>query len=318
MLSIIPIEASEKNRWTRFLTGAIVNAMTAQTCADAVEVLRYSAFTTMPSGGNPAGVVLDAEALGETEMLAIAARIGYSETAFVTARDEAARRYRLRYFSPRAEVAFCGHATVATAVALAERDGPGQLVFDTQAGEVSVATGTGDGPPHATLTSVPAHSHPAVDAEIEPTLKALRWARDDLDPALPPHIAFAGNDHLVLAVRARERLAALDYDFDALEGIMRRHGWTTVHLVWREAADRFDFHARDPFPVGGVVEDPATGAAAAAFGGYLRSLGMVNGPTQVRIRQGEDMGRPSDLLVEVTPDDARVRVTGQAVRIPEE
>ena len=294
-------------------------ARTTQACADAVEVLRYSAFTADPSGGNPAGVVLDADALEDTEMLAIAAQIGYSETAFVTARDEAARRYRLRYFSPRAEVAFCGHATIATAVALAERAGPGELVFHTRAGEVSVATGAGDdGPPHATLTSVPARSRPADDVEIEPALKALRWAQNDLDPALPPHIAFAGNVHLVIAARTRDRLAALDYDFDALEEVMRRHGWTTVHLVWREAADRFDFHARDPFPVGGVAEDPATGAAAAAFGGYLRSLGLVNGPTQVRIRQGEDMGRPSDLIVEVTPDNTRVRVTGQAVRIPEE
>lgn len=300
------------------MTARTAGTTPPQACADAVEVLRYSAFTTVPWGGNPAGVVLNAEALGEAEMLAVAARIGFSETAFVIARDETAHRYRLRYFSPRAEVAFCGHATVATAVALAERTGPGELVFDTRAGEVSVATGIGDGPFHATLTSVPARSRPAVEAEVEPVLKALRWTRHDLDPALPPHIAFAGNDHLVLAARTRERLAALDYDFDALEDVMRRHGWTTVHLVWRATVDRFDFHARDPFPVGGVVEDPATGAAAAAFGGYLRSLGLVSEPTQVRIRQGEDMGRPSDLLLEVTPDDARVRVTGQAVRIPEE
>ncbi|MCQ4081682.1 PhzF family phenazine biosynthesis protein [Streptomyces sp. RB6PN25] len=295
-----------------------VEKTTPQTCADTVEVLRYSAFTTDPSGGNPAGVVLDAETLDDSVMLAVAARLGYSETAFVTARDRPARRYRLRYFSPRAEVSFCGHATVATAVALAGRDGAGEFVFDTRAGEIRVATSTGDGPPRATLTSVPARSRPADDAEIEPALKALGWTRQDLDPALPPHIAFAGNHHLVLAAGTRGRLTALDYDFDALDDVMRRHGWTTVHLVWREDANCFDFHARDPFPVGGVVEDPATGAAAAAFGGYLRSLGLVEEPTRVRIRQGEDMGRPSDLLVDVTPDDPRVRVTGQAVRIPEE
>jgi PhzF family phenazine biosynthesis protein len=279
------------------------------------EVLRYSAFTTSPSGGNPAGVVLDARALDEDGMLAVAAQVGYSETAFITARDDTARRYRLRYFSPRAEVAFCGHATVATAVALAEREGAGELVFDTPAGEIRVLTGAGDGPPHATLTSVPTRSRPADDAEVNQALHALGWDDDDLDPALPPHVAFAGNDHLVIATRTRERLAALDYDFAALEAVMRRHGWTTVHLTWR-AAD-FDFHARDPFPVGGVVEDPATGAAAAAFGGYLRSLGLVDQPTRVHIRQGEDMGRPSRLLVDVAPDDPRVRVTGQAVRIPQ-
>ncbi|MGW4072054.1 PhzF family phenazine biosynthesis isomerase [Streptomyces asiaticus] len=297
-----------------------------------VDVLHYSAFTTRPDGGNPAGVVLDAAAVADDDaaMTAIAARVGYSETAFITERDEAARRYRLRYFSPLAEVAFCGHATIATAVALAERDGPGELVFDTASGEIRVATtADGDGPPRATLTSVPTRSRPAdPGTELEPTLAALGWSADDLDPALPPHVAFAGNDHLVLAAATRERLADLDYDFDALDAVMRRRGWTTVHLVWRETADGsagnaggsagdLVFHARDPFPVGGVVEDPATGAAAAAFGGYLRVLGLVGDRTTVRIRQGEDMGRPSDLLLDVTPDDPRSRVSGQAVPIPE-
>ncbi|MFB9456045.1 PhzF family phenazine biosynthesis isomerase [Streptomyces antimycoticus] len=293
-----------------------------------IDVLHYSAFTTHPDGGNPAGVVLDAAALADDDaaMTAVAARVGYSETAFITERDEAARRYRLRYFSPLAEVAFCGHATIATAVALADRDGPGELIFDTASGEIRVeTTADGDGPSRATLTSVPTRSRPAdPGAEVEPTLAALRWSADDLDPALPPHVAFAGNDHLVLAAVTRERLADLDYDYEALEAVMRRRGWTTVHLVWREAgggsADEvtngFVFHARDPFPVGGVVEDPATGAAAAAFGGYLRALGLVDGPTRVRIRQGEDMGRPSDLLLDVTPDEPRARVSGQAVRIP--
>ncbi|MER6308800.1 PhzF family phenazine biosynthesis isomerase [Streptomyces sp. NPDC001657] len=282
--------------------------------ADAdVEVLRYSAFTTDPAGGNPAGVVLDAETLDDARMLAIAAEVGYSETAFVTAHDTAARRYRLRYFSPLAEVAFCGHATIATAVALASRTGTGELVFDTPAGEIRVTTTVQDGSLRATLTSVPAHSRPAGDALVDTVLGALDWSRDDLDPHLPPHIAFAGNDHLVLAVRSRERLAALDYDFDALHDLMREHGWTTVHLVQRQAPDRLDFHARDPFPVGGVVEDPATGAAAAAFGGYLRTLGLVTEPVRAHLRQGEDMGRPSDLYVDIDPGDARIRVTGAAV-----
>lgn len=284
---------------------------------DTVEVLRYSAFTADPTGGNPAGVVLDAASLDDARMLAIAADVGYSETAFVTAHDTTARRYRLRYFSPRAEVAFCGHATIATAVALASRYGTGELLFDTPAGEIRVGTGLVDGSAQATLTSVPAHSHPAEEAtQVDPVLRALRWTRNDLDDDLPPHVAFAGNDHLVLGVRSRARLAALDYDFDALRDLMRQHGWTTVHLVHRTGPGRLDFHARDPFPVGGVVEDPATGAAAAAFGGYLRALGLVTEPLRVHIRQGEDMGRPSDLYVDVQPDDPQVRVTGQAVPLP--
>ncbi|MFI8852570.1 PhzF family phenazine biosynthesis isomerase [Streptomyces sp. 891-h] len=288
-------------------------ATTAAPVADA-EILRYTAFTSDPDGGNPAGVVLDATRLDDQQMLAIAAEVGYSETAFVTAGDEQQRRFTLRYFSPLAEVAFCGHATVATSVALAERIGPGALLFDTPAGEISVATETDDkGAVRATLTSVPTRSRAAEDAEVDATLSALGWARADLDAALPPHVAFGGNEHLVLAAGSRARLADLDYDFQALADVMNRYGWTTVHLVWRESDDRY--HARDPFPVGGVVEDPATGAAAAAFGGYLRTLGLLPPSGVVAIRQGEDMGRPSDLRIEAEPGDARIHVTGHAVPI---
>ncbi|KOX11896.1 PhzF family phenazine biosynthesis isomerase [Nocardiopsis sp. NRRL B-16309] len=279
------------------------------------QILRYTAFTTDPSGGNPAGVVLDAAGLDDDAMLAIAADVGYSETAFVTARDERRRRFAVRYFSPLAEVAFCGHATVATAVALAERLGTGPLVFDTPAGEVPVDTEADAGEAmRATLTSVPTSTRPADAVELDSTLAALGWHREDLDPALPPRVAFGGVHHLVLAAATRDRLADLDYDFDALAAVMRRAGWATLQLVWREGPDLF--HARDPFPVGGVVEDPATGAAAAAFGGYLRDLGLTPQPTVVTVRQGEDMGRPSALTVAVDPDDARVRVSGHAVPLP--
>ncbi|MEU6236924.1 PhzF family phenazine biosynthesis isomerase [Kitasatospora sp. NPDC047058] len=278
------------------------------------ETLRYTAFTADPAGGNPAGVVLDAAALDDAAMLATAAEVGYSETAFVTAADQAARRFRLRYFSPLAEVPFCGHATVATAVALAERIGTGPLVFDTPVGEIALDTSAAPGGAvTATLTSVPTRSRPASDAELRASLAALHWSPEDLDPALPPHVAFGGNEHLVLAVATRERLADLDYDFDALAGVMHRHGWTTLQLVWRESPELF--HARDPFPVGGVVEDPATGAAAAAFGGYLRALGDLPSSGAFTIRQGEDLGRPSLLRVQASATDPRVRVSGQAVAI---
>src|SRR5688500_992563 len=106
------------------------------------EVLRYAAFTTTPDGGNPAGVVLDATRLDDTRMQAIAADIGYAETVFVTeARvDGDVRRNRVRYFSPIAEVPFCGHATIALAVALSGRDGTGTFIFDTAVGPVAIET----------------------------------------------------------------------------------------------------------------------------------------------------------------------------------
>jgi PhzF family phenazine biosynthesis protein len=271
------------------------------------EVLRYAAFTDTPTGGNPAGVVLDANGLPDAEMLRIAADVGYSETAFVDGDD-------IRYFSPLAEVPFCGHATIATGVAIAERRGPGELVFNTRSGSVPVLTRRDDqGRVTATLTSVPPRVEPLADADREELLAALGWDAADLDPALPPRVGYAGAFHPVLAAATRERLARLDYDFDRLATLMAAREWTTIQLVWREAEDRF--HARNPFPPGGVVEDPATGAAAAALGAYLREEGLVTPPATITIIQGEDLGRPGRLLVDIHADRPGIDVTGTAVTI---
>jgi PhzF family phenazine biosynthesis protein len=278
----------------------------------AAEVLRYTAFSTDPGGGNPAGVVLDATGLTAEQMLAIAAGVGFSETAFLLPDGD---RLRVRYFSPLAEVSFCGHATIAAAVARAERSGPGPLVLDTVAGPVPVVTGrVADGSLQATLTSVPPRTADLPDADLAVLLDALGWAGSDLDPALPPRVAYAGAWHPVIAVRTRERLAALDYDLPALAALMAARGWTTVDLVWRETATTFS--ARNPFPPGGVVEDPATGAAAAALGGYLREGGHVAVPAVITVRQGAEVGRPSVLTVGIPGDPAvGIQVTGSAVAL---
>ncbi|WP_109505415.1 PhzF family phenazine biosynthesis isomerase [Nocardioides speluncae] len=279
------------------------------------EILRYAAFTTDPALGNPAGVVLDAGGLDAAKMQQIAAEVGYSETAFAVPSGE--RRYAVRYFSPLAEVDFCGHATIATAVAIAEREGAGPLVFDTNVGPIEVGTERSDdtdGVLTASLRSVATRTRAASDGDLAEALAALGWQPTDLDPAYPAHVAFGGVEHLVLAAGSRERLADLDYDFEALKALMTDRGWTTVQLFWRENETRL--HARNPFPIGGVVEDPATGAAAAALGGYLRDLGAVTEPTRLTISQGEDMGQQSELSVAIDPAEPTITVSGAGVAIP--
>ena len=288
-------------------------------------VLRLSAFTDTPEGGNPAGVVLGAGALDAAAMLAIAAELGYSETAFLQAHTPAAdadgaRHFDVRYFSPEDEVPFCGHATIAAAVAVAQGEGgsgSGALVFHLGVGDVTVDTSIdARGAVTATLQSIAPEVLDVGEADVAEALGLLRWSPDDLEPALPPRIAFAGARHLILAAATRERLADLDYDFDGLRAFMLARDLITVDLVWRQ--DATTFAARNPFPVGGVVEDPATGAAAAAFGAYLRAIGAVQPPVRLTILQGHDMGRPSELLVDVAPEAERpgIRVTGRAVVIP--
>jgi PhzF family phenazine biosynthesis protein len=275
-----------------------------------VEVLRYTAFSSDPRGGNPAGVVLDAAGASDAQMLAVAADVGYSETAFLVPRGNGA--FEVRYFSPLDEVPFCGHATIASGVALAERDGPGRLTFDTKAGRVDVTTSVSADTPTATLVSVAPRTVDLADDDRRVLLAALRWSEGDLDAGMPLRVAYAGAWHPIVAAASRARLAKLDYDFDTLSGLMAARQWTTIDLVWRESATVV--HARNPFPPGGVVEDPATGAAAAAFGGYLRELRLSEVPATITVYQGVDMGRPSLLRIDI-PTEGGIAVTGAAVAL---
>jgi len=243
-------------------------------------------------------------------MQQIAAEVGFSETAFVAPANGWDRT--VRYYSPEAEVSFCGHATIAAGVVLGGTEGDGTYLFATAVGEVSVTVRTRDGIREASLTSVEPKYSRAPDALVDEALFALGWKPDDLDGSIPPARAYAGAWHLILAVAEARRLAELNYDFDRLKALMLRDGLTTLQLVWRE---RFDiFHSRNPFPVGGVIEDPATGAAAAALGGYLREAGLIAIPSTMLIRQGEAMGRPSRLTVEI-PAAGGIVVTGTAIPI---
>jgi PhzF family phenazine biosynthesis protein len=171
---------------------------------------------------------------------------------------------------------------------------------------------THEGRREASLTSVVPRHEPAPARLVADALATLHWSAADLDPAIAPARIYAGAWHLVLALRSRAHLDSMTYEFEALKDIMLRDGLTTLQLIWRESPLRY--HARDPFPVGGVVEDPATGAAAAALGGYLRDAGLVTAPTTMEIRQGEAMGRPSRIIVDI-PSTGGIIVTGTAVAL---
>jgi PhzF family phenazine biosynthesis protein len=274
------------------------------------KLYRLSAFTTDPDGGNPAGVWIGDELPAPAEMQRIATVVGFSETAFVAPATGSERI--IRYYSPEAEVPFCGHATIAAGVVLGDLSGDGEYRLSTAAGEVPVSVRLRDGVREATLTSVEPDWMPVSDSLLNEALDYLDWKREELDANFPPALAYAGVWHLILAASHLERLNRLAYDFAGLKRFMLDHNLTTLQLVWRDRPDLF--HARNPFPVGGVVEDPATGAAAAALGGYLRAAGLITSPATIVIRQGEAMGRPSRLVVDI-PVSGGISVSGSAVRI---
>ena len=259
---------------------------------------RYAAFAEVEGGGNPAGVVLDALGLTDEQMQQIAAEVGYSETAFVGARD--GERIAVRYFAPEGEVAFCGHATVATAVALAGETGSGRFSFGTRIGTVA-AGAEGD---NGFFELAQVGHRPLPPAQLDELLAVLGWTPDDLDPSYPPGIGFSGNLHPVLVARSVDRLATLDYDFKAGQRLARDRDWITFQLIARTGGS--SWRARDPSPWGGVVEDPATGSAAAAFAGYLQGLSRLAPGELLTIDQGVELGSPSRLMVTLTGHGARV------------
>lgn len=273
---------------------------------------RWTAFPSGPGGGNPAGVWVGAQFPPPDVMQQIAADLGYSETAFLRS-TPAPGRWVVRYFSPAAEVDFCGHATIAAAIALGRRHGAGTFHFTTAVGDVTVVVRHDDDAVNATLTSVEPRRRDVSPELLDQVLEAMYLTPEYLDDDLQPDVAFAGAWHLVLPLRSRDELARLHYDFDRLAQIMTAEQLTTVQAVWREHPYRF--HSRNPFPVGGIVEDPATGAAAAALGGYLRIHRHVAAPADVTIIQGVDMGRPSLIAVHV-PLNGGISVTGTAIEIP--
>jgi PhzF family phenazine biosynthesis protein len=163
----------------------------------------------------------------------------------------------------------------------------------------------------ATLTSAHATAHHLDVALADELLRVLRLERSDLDPSHVPAVGDSGNLHPVLVLQDRSRLSGLDPDLEALRVLCAIHQWITIQVVVRDAIDRWS--SRNPFPIGGVAEDPATGSAAIALGAVLRSVSHV--PLDFEIEQGREMGRPSQLFVSVPTIDGPISVSGTAVEI---
>ncbi|MCS5518196.1 PhzF family phenazine biosynthesis protein [Curtobacterium flaccumfaciens] len=276
------------------------------------EILWYTAFAAEPGGGNPAGLVLDAAGLSDDQMLAVARQVGYPETAFVV--GATATGPRVRYFSPSAEVPFCGHATVALAVALAEREGPGRRVFTTLAGEVALdATVGADGAVQVAMTSVEPATRGLDPALLARLFDLLGLEAADIAPGFPVLESFAGNWHPVLVLHDRELFHQFRFAPGPLAELKREAGWAGTVTVLHRTGDQ-EYEARNLFPAGRITEDPATGSAAASTGAYLRQIGAAQPGDRITIRQGRHVGRPSLLLVDV-PGAGGITVTGSATPI---
>ncbi|MGW4929787.1 PhzF family phenazine biosynthesis protein [Agromyces sp. NPDC004153] len=279
-------------------------------------VLRYTAFADDPEGGNPAGIVLDASTLDDAAMQAIATEVDYSETAFVTAHEGDVRT--VRYFSPISEVPFCGHATIAAAVAIAEREGPGVVRFATPVGEIVIETRDDGNGLRAAFTSVDTDVAHFPEFALDALLELIGVDRTHLDERYPPRLASAGAWHPIIVIADSHVFDDFGFDPGAMRAFIDAQGWpltiAVLHRVSDAAEGALHFEARNIFPVGRIAEDPATGSAAAAVGGYLRGIGAVRPPARVVIEQGRHVGRPGRLIVDI-PEQGGIVVSGRAVAI---
>jgi PhzF family phenazine biosynthesis protein len=260
-----------------------------------MNILKLAAFSHNGQGGNPAGVVFYDAMPSDEEMMKIAKEVGYSETAFLVKRDDG---WRVRYFAPEMEVQFCGHATIALGAVLGERFGEGAYKITLNDSEISVRAEKSGNAFSSTLQSPETWSEEVPKEFVDQVLLGFHLTLDQLDLAFPIRFAFGGVKHLILFLRDRQTLADMKYNFEKVRALMLDQGLTTISLLWKESDELF--HSRNPFAAGGVYEDPATGAAAAALAGYLRDIGW-QGKNEFTILQGEDMGMPSHLSVKFTP-----------------
>jgi PhzF family phenazine biosynthesis protein len=262
-----------------------------------MEVLKVAAFSQNGQGGNPAGVAFYDAMPSDNEMLKIAKEVGYSETAFLVKHPQG-NGWRVRYFAPEREVPFCGHATIALGAVLGERFGENTYKLFLNDSEISVRAQKSGNGFVTTLQSPETHSED-IPKEFEgKILAAFNLKPEDINSAFPIRIGFTGGRYLIIIVKDRQILTDMSYPFDEVRAFMAEQDLVTISLLWQESDSLF--HSRNAFASGGVYEDPATGAAAAALAGYLRDL-QWQGNNEFVIRQGEDMGMPSRLLVKYGP-----------------
>ena len=273
--------------------------------------MRYfivDAFTDTPFGGNPAGVVLlDADSFpAEDLMRRIAAELRYSETAFI--RRLSAQEFTVRYFTPKAEVELCGHATIASFFLLHRKGlAVGRCRCHTLAGDLDVEAG------ERVMMQMAAPRIVATLAEPGSVYEAL--GVPGYQPTLPVQIVSTGLPDLMIPLPDVDTLQALQPDMAAIEAITRQLELVSFH-PFAFGRDGYTAHVRDFAPLYGIPEESATGTANAALTHYLQQCGCLGSTAECLFIQGEAMDRPSVIATCIRPD-GRIFVGGTAFVVAE-
>jgi len=280
-------------------------------------------FTERRFAGNPLAVVLEADGLGAEAMQAVANEFNLPETVFVLPPEEGAHRARCRIFTPKRELPFAGHPTVGTAVLLAVLDGgkAGEFVLEEAVGPIRCRVTPREGAGEASFTLPVLPSQVAAAPPNATIAAALGLDAGDIGAGdLAPSAWSAGNPFLFVPLRDLDAVRRASPDLAAFRALAPT--FPGMFVFSRETAEKgCDFHARMFAPAMGIVEDPATGSAVAAFAGLLgRFGGYGDGDHAVAIEQGYEMGRPSLIRLGMTivaGQFTAVTVGGSAVIVAE-
>jgi PhzF family phenazine biosynthesis protein len=267
-----------------------------------------NAFTDKPFGGNPAGVVLlESDAFPKEElMLKIAAELHYSETAFV--RHDGDNEFTIRYFTPKAEVELCGHATIASFFLLYKKGlASSQCLCHTKAGDITVEAG------EKVLMQM---AKPRIVATIEDTEEIYRaLGVKNYRTTIPVQIVSTGLPDLMIPLPDVTTLQSLQPDMEAIAEITKKYNAVSFH-VFAFGNDGYTAHVRDFAPLYDIPEESATGTANASLTYYLQQCGCLGNDAECTFIQGEAMERPSIIATRIQ-SDGNVFVGGTAAIVAE-
>lgn len=266
------------------------------------------AFTDQAFGGNPAGVVLlDSDAFPEEElMLNIAAELRYSETAFV--RKHSAQEFTIRYFTPKAEVELCGHATIASFFLLHQKGlASGTCLCHTQAGDLRIEAG------EKVMMQMAKPQIVATLGENEEIYHAL--GVKNYRPTMPVQVVSTGLPDLMIPLPDVVTLQSLQPNMEAIAEITKKYDAVSFH-VFAFGNDSYTAHVRDFAPLYDIPEESATGTANASLTYYLQQHDSIGAEAECAFIQGEAMGRPSVVATRIQ-SDGNIFVGGTATVVAE-
>lgn len=282
-----------------------------------IKVYTLNSFAKTEGGGNPAGVVLDADSLSVEEMQKISAKVGFSETAFVKKSNKA--NFKVEFYTPNSEVDLCGHATIGTFTLMAYKGiiGKGQYSQETKAGILKIECNKNN---VIYMEQTKPKFYEILDKKE--IADSLNLDENDIMSELPVQIVSTGLKDILIPVKSLKVLNHMKPDFDKVSCISKKYGVIGYHVFTLETLNNRTAHCRNLAPLYDIPEEAATGTSNGALSCYLYKHGIIDEASSKSLvfEQGYSMGRPSEILTSLKVHNGEiieVMVGGTALNIEE-